>query len=102
RPGHHRGPHSFPTRRSSDLEDQLEERVAQGGTNYSGGQRQRLCIARALTVKPRIYVFDDSFSALDVATDSRLRAALDESTGQATDRKSTRLNSSHVSISYAV
>jgi ATP-binding cassette subfamily B multidrug efflux pump len=61
-----------------------QERVAQGGTNYSGGQRQRLCIARALTVKPQIYVFDDSFSALDVATDSRLRAALDESTGQAT------------------
>jgi ATP-binding cassette subfamily B multidrug efflux pump len=68
----------------AEKEDRLEERVAQGGTNYSGGQRQRLCIARALTVKPRIYVFDDSFSALDVATDSRLRAALDESTGQAT------------------
>jgi ATP-binding cassette subfamily B multidrug efflux pump len=68
----------------AEKEHRLEERVAQGGTNYSGGQRQRLCIARALTVKPQIYVFDDSFSALDVATDSRLRAALDESTGQAT------------------
>ena len=68
----------------AEKEDRLEERVAQGGTNYSGGQRQRLCIARALTVRPQIYVFDDSFSALDVATDSRLRAALDESTGQAT------------------
>ena len=68
----------------SEKEDQLEQGVAQGGTNYSGGQRQRLCIARALTVKPQIYVFDDSFSALDVATDSRLRAALSESTEEAT------------------
>ena len=68
----------------AEKEDQLDERVAQGGTNYSGVQRQRLCIARALTVKPQIYVFDDSFSALDVATDARLRAALDESTGEAT------------------
>ena len=51
-------------------------RIAQGGTNVSGGQRQRLAIARALVRKPGIYLFDDSFSALDLATDARLRAAL--------------------------
>jgi ABC-type thiamine transport system ATPase subunit len=50
--------------------------IAQGGTNVSGGQRQRLAIARALVRKPDIYLFDDAFSALDVATDARLRAAL--------------------------
>jgi ATP-binding cassette subfamily B protein len=55
---------------------QLEAPISQGGTNVSGGQRQRLSIARALVKKPEIYVFDDSFSALDVATDARLRAAL--------------------------
>ena len=54
----------------------LEARIEQGGTNVSGGQRQRLSIARALVRRPDIYVFDDSFSALDLATDARLRAAL--------------------------
>jgi len=54
----------------------LSARIEQGGTNVSGGQRQRLSIARALVRKPDIYVFDDSFSALDLATDARLRAAL--------------------------
>jgi ATP-binding cassette, subfamily B, multidrug efflux pump len=54
----------------------LDARIAQGGTNVSGGQRQRLAIARALVRKPEIYLFDDSFSALDLATDARLRAAL--------------------------
>jgi len=54
----------------------LESPIAQGGTNVSGGQRQRLAIARALVRKPEIYLFDDSFSALDLATDARLRAAL--------------------------
>ncbi|MFI5053728.1 MAG: ABC transporter ATP-binding protein [Acidimicrobiia bacterium] len=55
----------------------LESRIAQGGTNVSGGQRQRLAIARALVKKPDIFLFDDSFSALDLATDARLRAALE-------------------------
>jgi ATP-binding cassette subfamily B protein len=54
----------------------LEAMIEQGGTNVSGGQRQRLSIARALVRKPEIYMFDDSFSALDLATDARLRAAL--------------------------
>ena len=54
----------------------LDARIEQGGTNVSGGQRQRLSIARALVRKPEIYLFDDSFSALDLATDARLRAAL--------------------------
>ena len=54
----------------------LDATITQGGTNVSGGQRQRLAIARALAKKPEIYLFDDSFSALDLATDARLRAAL--------------------------
>ena len=58
------------------LEDGYNTRVAQGGTNVSGGQKQRLAIARALVKKPEIYIFDDSFSALDFKTDAKLRAAL--------------------------
>jgi ATP-binding cassette subfamily B multidrug efflux pump len=54
----------------------LDARIEQGGTNVSGGQRQRLAIARALVRRPDVYLFDDSFSALDMATDARLRAAL--------------------------
>jgi ATP-binding cassette subfamily B protein len=54
----------------------LEAPITQGGTNVSGGQRQRLAIARALVRRPEVYVFDDSFSALDMATDARLRAAM--------------------------
>ncbi|MCB1030909.1 MAG: ABC transporter ATP-binding protein, partial [Acidimicrobiales bacterium] len=56
--------------------DGLDSTITQGGTNVSGGQRQRLAIARALVRKPGIFLFDDSFSALDLATDARLRAAL--------------------------
>jgi ATP-binding cassette subfamily B protein len=58
------------------MPDRLEAPIAQGGANLSGGQRQRLAIARALVKRPSIYLFDDSFSALDVGTDARLRAAL--------------------------
>lgn len=60
----------------SDMEGGLDAPISQGGTNVSGGQRQRLAIARALVKKPEIYVFDDSFSALDTGTDARLRQAL--------------------------
>ncbi|MFI7053278.1 ABC transporter ATP-binding protein [Streptosporangium canum] len=61
----------------------LEAPITQGGTNVSGGQRQRLSIARALVSRPEIYLFDDSFSALDLSTDARLRAALRPHTAQA-------------------
>jgi ATP-binding cassette subfamily B protein len=62
----------------------LEAPIAQGGTSVSGGQRQRISIARALVRQPEIYLFDDSFSALDLSTDARLRAALRPRTAQAT------------------
>lgn len=68
----------------SALDGGLEAPIAQGGTNVSGGQRQRLCIARALVAEPELYLFDDSFSALDLATDARLRAALQPSITDAT------------------
>ena len=66
------------------MPEQLDAKIAQGGTNVSGGQRQRLAIARALVKRPEIYIFDDSFSALDTATDARLRAALDREVSDAT------------------
>jgi ATP-binding cassette subfamily B protein len=67
-----------------ELADGLDAPVSQGGTNFSGGQRQRLSIARAVVRRPEIYLFDDAFSALDLATDARLRAALRPVTRQAT------------------
>ncbi|MBB5123813.1 ATP-binding cassette subfamily B protein [Streptomyces albaduncus] len=66
------------------LEGGLDAPIAQGGTNVSGGQRQRLAIARTLVRRPEIYLFDDSFSALDYATDAALRAALGRETAEAT------------------
>ena len=66
------------------MPEQLYSEIAQGGTNVSGGQRQRLAIARALVHRPAIYLFDDSFSALDYSTDAALRAALARDTAGAT------------------
>ncbi|MDO5753947.1 ABC transporter ATP-binding protein [Arthrobacter sp.] len=81
----------------------LNTPIAQGGINVSGGQRQRLCIARALAARPRIYLFDDSFSALDVATDQRLRESLAEATTGATviivaQRVSTIREADHIIV----
>ncbi|RII17262.1 putative multidrug export ATP-binding/permease protein [Streptomyces sp. YIM 130001] len=67
-----------------DLEQGLDAPISQGGTNVSGGQRQRLAIARTLVQRPEIYLFDDSFSALDYATDAALRSALGRETREAT------------------
>jgi ATP-binding cassette subfamily B protein len=83
--------------------DQLNSPIAQGGTNVSGGQRQRLAIARALAHQPEIYIFDDSFSALDLATDARLRAALVPVTQQAVtvivaQRVSTIVNADQILV----
>ena len=66
------------------MADGLDSAVSQGGTNFSGGQRQRIAIARALVRRPGIYLFDDAFSALDLATDARVRAALAPITRDAT------------------
>ena len=83
--------------------DGLEAEVAQGGTNFSGGQKQRLSIARALVKKPPIYIFDDSFSALDFKTDAALRQALRKHTGNSTvlivtQRVATAKNSDQILV----
>ncbi len=80
-----------------------QSRIAQGGTNVSGGQRQRLSIARAIAKKPKIYIFDDSFSALDYKTDAKLRKALNEATKDSTilvvtQRISTTLSADQVIV----
>lgn len=67
-----------------EMEGGLDAPVSQGGTNVSGGQRQRIAIARALVKRPELYIFDDSFSSLDTATDARLRQALKQHTAGAT------------------
>jgi ATP-binding cassette subfamily B protein len=67
-----------------EMEGGLDAPISQGGTNVSGGQRQRLAIARALVKRPELYIFDDSFSSLDTATDARLRQALKHDTSGAT------------------
>jgi len=80
--------HALETAQGRDfveaMEGGLEAPITQGGTNLSGGQRQRLAIARALVKRAEIYIFDDSFSALDFSTDARLRAALTKDLGDAT------------------
>lgn len=86
-----------------DMPGGLDATIAQGGVNVSGGQRQRLAIARALVRKPEIYLFDDSFSALDLATDARLRAALDSYARDATviivaQRFSTIMNADQIIV----
>ncbi len=66
------------------MPEQFASPISQGGINLSGGQKQRLAIARAIVRRPDVYVFDDSFSALDFTTDAKLRAALRDETAHAT------------------
>lgn len=87
----------------SDMKEGFASEISQGGTNVSGGQKQRLSIARALVRKPEIYVFDDSFSALDFKTDSKLRAALKNEIADSTviivaQRISTVMNSDRIVV----
>ncbi len=85
------------------MPQQLESPIAQGGTNVSGGQRQRLAIARALVRSPQVFLFDDAFSALDLTTDARLRSALRPVTREATviivaQRVSTIIDADHIVV----
>jgi len=87
----------------AQMDGGLEALIDQGGTNVSGGQRQRLAIARAIVKRPAIYLFDDCFSALDAGTDARLRAALRSETTEATviivaQRVSTILHADHIVV----
>ncbi|MGI6540783.1 MAG: ABC transporter ATP-binding protein [Bacillota bacterium] len=87
----------------AEMPGQLEAPVSQGGTNFSGGQKQRLAIARALVKRPKIYVFDDSFSALDFKTDAALRAALNDEVDDAivfivAQRVSTIMNAERIIV----
>ncbi|HEV8698959.1 MAG TPA: ABC transporter ATP-binding protein, partial [Candidatus Limnocylindrales bacterium] len=87
----------------SEMDGGLEAPITQGGSNVSGGQRQRLAIARAVVKDAPIYIFDDSFSALDFATDARLRAALERELGGATviivaQRVGTILNADQIIV----
>lgn len=87
----------------AEKEGGIKSAISQGGTNVSGGQRQRLSIARALVKKPAVYIFDDSFSALDFKTDAKLRRALNEYTGGATviivaQRISTIMNADKIIV----
>lgn len=86
-----------------ETDERLEAPITQGGTNVSGGQRQRLAIARALVKKPEVYIFDDSFSALDFKTDAKLREALKEETKNSAviivaQRVSTILNADQIIV----
>lgn len=86
-----------------DKEEKYESSISQGGTNVSGGQKQRLSIARAIAIDPEIFVFDDSFSALDLKTDANLRAALTKETKDKTviivaQRISTILNADQIIV----
>ncbi|MFA5408749.1 MAG: ABC transporter ATP-binding protein, partial [Bacilli bacterium] len=87
----------------SEKPDKFETEIAQGGTNVSGGQKQRLSIARALIKKPEIYIFDDTFSALDFKTDACLRKALKKETKDSTilivaQRISTIMNADQIIV----
>jgi len=99
--------HAAETAQAMEFIDEREGRfdsiISQGGTNISGGQKQRLSIARALVRKPEIYIFDDSFSALDFKTDAKLRKALKKETSESTviivaQRVSTIMNSDRIIV----